>query len=282
MTTNEAKHLMRQQLAQKFGDKETAALTNIIFEELMHYSQVDVLLRADHEIPDIAADQLPGVIERLLRDEPVQHIFGRTTFHGLTIKVTPDTLIPRPETAELVDLIVDNHAHTTDLRVLDIGTGSGCIAVALARSLKFANVAALDISPAALAVAKENAAALKTKITFYQEDILACTNLPVSDLDIIVSNPPYICDEEKAQMEPNVLNYEPHQALFVPNDDPLRFYNAIAALAANSLRDGGMLYFEINPRFHTQLTALLRSLRFTNISTHRDFFSRIRFISAQK
>ncbi|MCF0186261.1 MAG: peptide chain release factor N(5)-glutamine methyltransferase, partial [Bacteroidaceae bacterium] len=190
MTVDEARRVMLEALGRKFGEGEARSLTGIIFEELMHYSAVDVLLRGGHDLPEVIDGELPKVLGRLLANEPVQYVFGVAEFHGHRFKVTPATLIPRPETAELVDMIVDEHKEAADLRVLDIGTGSGCIAVSLARALKYAEVYALDISEAALEVAAENARELKTRVKFFKSDVLKSSQLPVDELDIIVSNPP--------------------------------------------------------------------------------------------
>ncbi|MDE7397649.1 MAG: peptide chain release factor N(5)-glutamine methyltransferase, partial [Muribaculum sp.] len=190
-------------------------------------------------------------------------------------------LIPRPETEELVDMIVDQWSDKSDLTVLDLCTGSGCIAVSLARVLKFPKVEAIDISEAALSVARRNATAQRVSVKFSQADILKWTS--DENYDIIVSNPPYIADSERTAMEPNVLQWEPAIALFVPDDDPLRFYRPIAAIAARQLNeDGGTLYLEINPLFADELTDLLKEYGLRNIEVHRDMTGHKRFVTAQR
>jgi len=281
MVLKQAIEIIRQGLAGTYDQREVQAMTRVICEDVLNYDPVDVALRQDSELPDFAPARINDIIQRLQQHEPLQYIMGHTQFHGHRFKVTPDTLIPRPETEQLVDLIIDENTGS-DLRVLDIGTGSGCIAISLARALKFAQVDAMDISRAALAVAQENATALKVsrQVRLFVGDILAPQ--PAATYDIIVSNPPYVCESERATMEPNVLDHEPAQALFVPDDDPLRYYNAIAPYAAQSLTDGGRLYLEINHRFPTQVTHLLESTGFTNIHIHTDTFGHPRFATATK
>ena len=196
-------------------------MIRVICEDIFNYDPVDVALRQESELPDFAEQRVAEIIARLRRHEPLQYVVGTARFHGHRFKVTPATLIPRPETEQLVDLIVDENPGS-DLRVLDMGTGSGCIAISLARALKFAQVDALDISRDALAVARENAATLKARVRFFESDMLAPQ--PAATYDIIVSNPPYICWSEREAMDSNVKDYEPGQALFVPDKDPLMFY----------------------------------------------------------
>ena len=217
------------------------------------------------------------MIIRLQRHEPLQYVIGSARFHGHKFKVTPVTLIPRPETEQLVDLIIDENP-AADLRVLDMGTGSGCIAISLARALKFPQVDALDISRDALAIARENAQALKVKVRFFESDML----LPQPDAryDIIVSNPPYICWSEREAMERNVIDYEPGHALFVPDNDPLLFYKAIVPYAARSLERGGHLYLEINQRFGDEVRRLLMDNGFDEVRILEDSYGKVRFAAA--
>ena len=216
----------------------------------------------------------------MLRHEPLQYILGKARFHGHSFAVTPATLIPRPETEQLVDMIVDQNPGS-DLRVLDIGTGSGCIAISLARALKFAHVTATDISPQALAVAQQNAAALKTRVSFVQQDILT-TQAPREAWDIIVSNPPYITMSERSAMERNVLDYEPGSALFVPDDNPMLYYRPIAAYASLALASAGRLYLEINRAMGSQVVQTLQQAGLKNIQLHNDFNGNPRFATATK
>lgn len=242
-------------LSGRFGQREATWMMRIVFEHLMNYSYTDVVVRGDYPVSSFMQERIARTIDRLLADEPIQYIFSTAQFFGLKLKVTPAVLIPRPETEELVQMIVDRYGRRSDLHVLDACTGSGCIAVALARNLKFAHVDAIDISEEALEVARQNVEATHTDVTLFKADALRLdkATLPTGPYNIIVSNPPYIAEQEKAQMQANVLNYEPHLALFVNNSAPLVFYQQIAKYASTHLLAGGALYFEINPIYAQQL-----------------------------
>ena len=269
---------IKQALAEAYPEGEVRAFVRILFEEWLHYSTVDIYLRADCEVPDFVEQKMRRAVERLLAHEPIQHIVGVAHFHGHRFKVDRHTLIPRPETEQLVDMIIDQNP-APDLRVLDIGTGSGCIAISLARAMKFAQVTAFDVSQAALDVAAGNASALGAKVKFCLTDILSAKPSD-NQFDIIVSNPPYICHSEKSQMDSNVLLYEPRTALFVPDDDPLLFYRTIAQYASRTLSPNGKLYFEINAAYGNATAQLLKQHGFTDIEIVRDFYGRDRFVSA--
>lgn len=258
--------------------QEVQAMIRVIFEDVFNYDQVDVALRQESELPDFAPECIADIIACLQRHEPLQYIVGKARFHGHQFKVTPAVLIPRPETEQLVDLIIDENPGS-DLRVLDMGTGSGCIAISLARALKFAQVDALDISRDALAVARENAAALKVKVRLFESDMLSPQ--PPATYDIIVSNPPYVCWSERDAMDNNVKDYEPGQALFVPDNDPLMFYKAIAPYAAQSLARGGSLYLEINQRFGNEVKRLLEQNGFGEVRIIDDSYGKTRFVAAK-
>ena len=277
MILKEAIEQLRAGLAGLFEPQELQAMIRVICEDVFNYDQVDVALRQESELPDFASERIADIIARLRRHEPLQYIVGSARFHGHRFKVTPAVLIPRPETEQLVDLIIDENPGS-DLRVLDIGTGSGCIAISLARALKFAQVDALDVSRDALAVARENAAALKVKVRFFESDILSPQ--PPGRYDIIVSNPPYVCWSESEAMERNVKDYEPGQALFVPDNDPLLFYKAIVPYAAQSLERGGRLYLEINQRFGNEVKRLLEDNGFDEVRIIEDTFCKVRFAAA--
>lgn len=275
MTVNEIARHVVDRLTPRFGQGEAKAMMRIISENLKGWSPVDIAVKSNEEITGFMSGKVDAVLERLLADEPIQYIFGNADFYGLKLKVTQDTLIPRPETAELVDIIVRDN-NQKDLRVLDLCTGSGCIAVALARTLPFAEVTATDISDAALAVARENARALHVAVDFRHADLLAGEPRGCS-YDIIVSNPPYIAEKERDAMEPNVLEHEPALALFVPDADPLEFYRAIFRLAGDALAPGGRIYLEINPVYASELKSLAVSEGFGSIDLIRDSFGKIRF-----
>lgn len=263
ITLGQISETLRTQLEPRFGIGETRALKRIIFEDVALLRPIDVIVNPERELPEFIVSKIHNIIQRLLAGEPIQYILGRAHFCGMSFKVSPATLIPRPETAELVDIITDRYRQHRDLRILDLGTGSGCIAIALARALKFPQITAVDISEAALEIARQNAADYRVKINFINADIL---NLHLPDcFDIIVSNPPYVLDSERAEMEPHVLNHEPHSALFVPNSDPMRFYDAIMQYARHHTKS---LYFEINP---------LCAAQFKNAHIIKDSFGKDRF-----
>ncbi|MBR5685388.1 MAG: peptide chain release factor N(5)-glutamine methyltransferase [Muribaculaceae bacterium] len=274
MILKEAIEQLRNGLAGVAEPNEVQAMIRVICEDVFNYDPVDVALRQESELPDFASQHVAEIIARLQRHEPLQYIVGNARFHGHRFKVTPAVLIPRPETEQLVDMIVDENPGS-DLRVLDMGTGSGCIAISLARALKFAQVDALDVSRDALEVARENAAALKVKVRFFESDML--TPQPPARYDIIVSNPPYICWGEREAMDRNVLDYEPGQALFVPDNDPLLFYKAIVPYAAQSLERGGHLYLEINQRFGNEIKRLLEECGFGEVRIIEDSYGKVRF-----
>lgn len=280
MKTKEASVIFRQRLGHVLPAGEIDAMMRVIMEEVMHYSPVDVVIRADDELPEFFPSRLDNIMSRLERHEPLQYILGSALFHGHRFRVTPATLIPRPETEQLVDLIIDECGQREDLRVMDLGTGSGCIAISLARALKFAQVTGVDISNNALQVARDNATALKVRVHWLEADMLEMPSMPAQSQDIVVSNPPYITLSEQAAMERNVLDYEPRQALFVPDDDPLRFYRAIASIAAAVLTPGGRLYVEINRRFGQETAALFEQQGFADTRVLKDSFGNDRFVTA--
>ncbi len=278
MILKEAIEQLKDGLAGVAEPQEVKAMIRVICEDVFNYDQVDVALRQDSELPDFAPQRIEEIISRLRRHEPLQYIVGSARFHGHRFKVTPAVLIPRPETEQLVDLIVDENP-ASDLRVLDMGTGSGCIAISLARALKFATVDALDVSRDALAVARENAASLKVKVRMFESDMLAPQ--PSATYDIIVSNPPYICWSEREAMDRNVKDYEPSTALFVPDNDPLLFYKAIVPYAARSLEHDGRLYLEINQRFGNEVRRLLEENGFEQVRIIDDSYGKPRFAAAK-
>ncbi|MBR6947512.1 MAG: peptide chain release factor N(5)-glutamine methyltransferase [Muribaculaceae bacterium] len=278
MILKEAIEQLRSGLAGVADPHEVQAMIRVICEDVFNYDPVDVALRQESVLPDFAQQRITDLIHRLQRHEPLQYIVGNARFHGHKFKVTPAVLIPRPETEQLVDLIVDENKES-DLRVLDMGTGSGCIAISLARALKFAQVDALDVSRDALAVARANAEALQVKVRFFESDMLAPQ--PAATYDIIVSNPPYICWSERESMERNVKDYEPGQALFVPDNDPLLFYKAIVPYAKQSLERGGRLYLEINQRFGAEVKRLLDEHGFDEVRIIDDSYGKVRFAAAR-
>lgn len=265
--------------ATTYTDGEIKALTRIIATELLGVSQMAFYLKDDITLTAEQETLLDNAIERLKKQEPIQYILGYSDFCGLRFKVTPATLIPRPETSELVEWIASEA--TGNGSILDIGTGSGCIAVSLAHKLPQSKVTAWDISNEALAVATENSKANGCAVAFEEVDILAYE--PTGEqFDIIVSNPPYIKENEKAAMHSNVLDWEPHTALFVPDSDPLLFYRTIAKKGLTLLNPGGRLYFEINRAHGKETIEMLESLGYTGIELRKDFAENDRMIRAVK
>ncbi len=269
-------------LSPSLGDGESRAAARVIMEDVRGATPTDLVVNGDRTVEPPTLGRIYDIVARIISGEPVQYAVGSARFYGIDFTVTPDVLIPRPETEGLVDMIVSQWSGRDDLRVLDCGTGSGCIAIALARNLPFSAIDAIDISNAALKVAEENSRRLKTSVGFYRRDILKLTPPDAPLYDIIVSNPPYIARDEAAAMDDRVLGYEPAGALFVPDDNPLIFYRAISAYAVKALKAGGRLYFEINPRFRDAMTAMLADDGFTDIDTRRDYLGRYRFVSASK
>ena len=285
---------------------EANALAWWIAEELTGLSRTELQFGCKGTNFSSHMQEIETIIDRLLHFEPIQYIFGHTLWNGLDLKVTPSTLIPRPETAELVERI-NLKSEILNLKspihVLDVGTGSGCIAIALKKAHPEWSVTGIDISPDAIEVARENARRNNVEVDFYVADILSpsmgesegASNLKfqISNLqyDVVVSNPPYICESEKVSMKPNVLDYEPSTALFVPDSDPLLFYRRIAELqtrrSPNSKQGEAQtpkplfLFFEINEAYGPQLSAMLESIGYTDIQIHKDIYGKDRIIEAR-
>lgn len=258
---------------------EAAAIAGLVAEELLQISPLQRRMRAAAPLPAAIAPQIPALTARLLAHEPVQYVLGTAHFAGLALEVTPATLIPRPETEELARLVETEQRGRPNLRVLDVGTGSGCLALALARALPHSQVLAVDISAAALAVARRNAARYAPQVEFAQLDILS--EMPAvapGTLDVLVSNPPYVRASERGLMRENVLAWEPATALFVPDDDPLLFYRRLAALGRALLRPGGRIYLEINEEFSAETQALLVGQGFGEVRGVGDMFGRARMV----
>lgn len=272
---------LKSKLSPVYGEGEAKAMVRLIFHSLKGWDLTDMLIHADNPASEYLLEKTEEILSRLLKHEPIQYILGEAYFYGMNMKVNSSTLIPRPETEELVDMIVKDNSDNKDLSVLDVGTGSGAIAIALSRNLPFSTVSAIDISPEALLTAKENAETLHAQINFVEADVFKYA--PETNLfDIIVSNPPYIDESEKKDMDCNVLDYEPHSALFVPDDNPLIYYSRIATIASDSLKKGGKLYFEINPRHACDLKSYLTHEGFENVSIVKDINGKERFIKCSK
>ena len=272
-----------QQLARTYDTGEAKAIARMLYEVRYGLSLSDLLMGRDADVPQ---QELQQLTERLEQHEPIQYVLGQADFCGRTFKVSPAVLIPRPETEELCQWVTtkvrDSACNDAALSILDVGTGSGCIAITLAAELPEAKVTAWDISEDALLVACENALLNGVTVDFELQDVLLATAAAQQTKDIIISNPPYICNKERATMEANVLEHEPHQALFVPDDAPLLFYRVIAKLGQQMLSYGGWLYFEVNPLFAAQLARLLSAMSYYDIEIKEDQFGKQRMIRARK
>jgi release factor glutamine methyltransferase len=309
---------IKQTLAGAYPPGEIGGFIRLIFSYICNLSYNQQILCKDKQIHGNEKKRIYAIVERLKKQEPIQYIIGETEFYSFPMKVNPSVLIPRPETEELVDLILksppvkrlsgnalSDSPQSKDLpddspselspgkrfpdvprmKILDVGTGSGCIAIALAGQIPFAEVTAIDNSEAALQTARTNARLNKTDIRFIQSDILdagQAVSLISGAFDIIVSNPPYVKNSERRAMSPNVLDYEPHGALFVPDEDPLRFYRAIIVFAQQKLAPGGVIYFEINPECDALIAGMLFNNGFTDTEIIRDLSGKNRFVIAKK
>ena len=310
---------IRNSLKDIYPPPETQAHVRLIMERVCGLSTYQLLLGKDKELSDTEKFKIKEIVEGLRLYKPIQYLLGIADFYGMEFKVTPDVLIPRPETAELVERIITDYRSQAP-RILDIGTGSGCIAISLAKHLPRAEVAAVDISPEALTVAEENARLNQVSVSFLELDILSEGNPSfmqgklkfhveetkvshkenksftymkpkshteettasfIGNFNCIVSNPPYIMDKEKATMEANVLENEPHMALFVPDDDPLLFYRAIARFGQRHLMEGGHLYFEINALCGKETVAMLRQENYTEVELIQDLYGKDRIVKAK-
>lgn len=279
MTYSEIWH----RIATSYEDGEARAIARILIEELFGLSYTDIVCGATDQLSADDTLRLDTTVRRIEQGEPLQHVLGYADFCGNHFGVNASVLIPRPETEWLVDegerLIngASNATPSAPKRILDIGTGSGCIAISLKLRLGEAYVEAWDISEEALRTAESNAKALKAEVAFCKMDALRAEE-SVAPWDLIVSNPPYICDSERADMDDNVLLHEPHTALFVPDDDPLRFYRAIARYALRSLSNGGSLLFECNTRYAEATGEMMREMGFEDVTVNDDCFGQPRFV----
>ena len=279
------------ELSTIYDAQEIESFFYLILECFHNKKRIDLALDPNMEMDAMQLLRWESVLAELKKEKPIQYILGETEFYGLPFLVNVNTLIPRPETEELVEWIIKStnyEIQSTKLRILDIGTGSGCIAISLAKNIPNAEVSAIDVSEKALATAKKNAEINKVEVSFINIDILKINDLaelPTSNFqlptqfDIIVSNPPYVRNLEKAEIKPNVLEYEPHLALFVEDTDALLFYRKIANLAKENLSENGQLFFEINQYLGKETVELLEDLGFKNIILKKDIYGNNRMIS---
>jgi len=286
-------------LSEIYPQTEIDSFFFILIEELLGLQRIDTVLKPDFIIENEILNNLKNIISRLKKEEPIQYILGKTAFYGLPFLVNKNTLIPRPETEELVEWILKEiqelriKIQKESLSILDIGTGTGCIPISLAKNLKNETISAIDVSSNALKIAKQNASLNNVTIDFFELDILQAENLnklsvsaqskthSINKYDIIVSNPPYVRELEKVEIKNNVLNNEPHLALFVDNENPLIFYKKIADLAKSHLTKNGLLFFEINQYLSNETVTMLKEKEFTNIELKKDLFGNDRMIQAR-
>tara|TARA_R100000935_G_C2832133_1_gene165738 strand:- start:1179 stop:2024 length:846 start_codon:yes stop_codon:yes gene_type:complete len=271
----------QDRLIKEYPIEEVNSFFHLLTEAFLGLSRLDLALDPARALPAPLKGKFEDALERLVHHEPIQYIIGKTEFYGLPFRVDPNVLIPRPETEELVSWILEDlkKQGKKKISILDIGTGSGCIAISLAKNLPSASVTALDVSPAALKIANANAQLNNVTVKFLHQDILTCTNLP-EDYDVIVSNPPYVRELEKQEMQRNVLENEPHLALYVKDEDPLIFYRKITKLAKSGLLPGGVLYLEINQYLGEETRELLTNEDF-KAQLKKDIFGNFRMLKGE-
>ena len=272
---------IHSELKDIYRKSEIEGFVRLIFDSVLGFSYTDMILQKDKKLDPNEFTKVKAIVGRLKTFEPIQYILGETDFYGLKLKVNSATLIPRHETEELVKWICESSV-AAGADILDIGTGSGCIALALKKELKHVAVHGIDISVKALEKAKENARLNELEVDFKYADILRWEELLWDRYELIVSNPPYVRNSEKQFMENNVLNYEPEGALFVEDNDPLIFYRVIAEFALKTLRDNGLLFFEINEYLGEEMQLLLKGLGFRNIEPRKDINGKDRLLKCQK
>ena len=284
MTLLELRSKFLHDLKEFYPNTEILSFYFLLIEHHLGLKRIDISLSPEKKLTAKEDDVFLSALQRLKKEIPIQYILGETAFYGLTFKVDRNVLIPRPETEELVDWIIKDSSKSQGLRILDIGTGSGCIAISLAKHLPNAEIYALDISKKALQVAEQNAKLNKVSIHFIEQDILntnvilkGANNLP---FDIIVSNPPYVRESEKVTIKKNVLAFEPHSALFVYDTNPILFYEAIGNFSKKYLKKDGKLFFEINQYLSNEITQFLEKNGFTPIEPRKDLFGNDRMIKA--
>jgi release factor glutamine methyltransferase len=276
---------IKESLTDIYPNSEIKGIIRLIMEQICNLQPHQYLIFQDIQLSNEKKNKIIEVVERMKSKEPIQYILGTADFYSIPFEVNSSVLIPRPETEELVDLIISENSTSIGKNILDIGTGSGCIAITLQKNIKTAHVYAVDISAEALNVARRNAVQNQTDVTFIQTDILqlekAQKDIPYT-FDIIVSNPPYIKQEEKKEMEQNVLDFEPHLALFVPDQDPLLFYRHIAEFGKEKLKENGLLYFEINAACGEITCKMLQKKGYNKVQLIKDLSGKDRIIKAYK
>lgn len=271
---------IEKELAELYPKTEIAGFTRIIFEAVCGWNFTEQVIKKDEKVSENDFEKIKKIVFRLKAFEPIQYILGETEFYGLKLKVSTSVLIPRPETEELVELIIKSDLKKNS-KILDIGTGSGCIPLALKSRLNSATISGVDISENALEIARKNAEFSGLNVDFFQSDILKWQNTEWEIYDVIVSNPPYIRESEKLKMQKNVLDFEPENALFVNDNNPLIFYRSITGFAKKYLAESGMLFFEINENLWVEMNSLLLSFGFNDIEVKKDINGKNRMVSCR-
>lgn len=278
-TLKEAFQNFQSLIQRNYDIDEARSIAQIVFKEILGYDTIQLILNENDLLPASLFEQLDYIAFQLNEHKPIQYIIGHTEFYGLNFEVNENVLIPRPETEELVDWVIKDHKDSKSLKILDIGTGSGCIPISLKFNLPYADVHTIDISTDAIAVAKKNANKNKVDINFIQQDVLAMSSIS-DDFDIVISNPPYVLESEKVEMRRNVLDYEPSLALFVSNTDPLIFYRKIIQLVETYSIKPTNLYFEINESYADELIKLLNIQNWQHIELRKDIRGKDRMLKA--
>lgn len=287
MVLKEILNVFHKELDTIYGNNEVDSFFNILIDYYLNLKRITLVMQPEYTISKEEEQPLFEALSRLKLEEPIQYILGETEFFGLVFKVNQNTLIPRPETEELVQWIIEDYKDNLEqIKILDIGTGTGCIPISLAKNLPKAKVKALDISTKALKVAKQNAELNAVEVDFIEQNILDTYHTELDSasqkFDVIVSNPPYVRELEKAEMKGNVLKHEPELALFVDDMNPLIFYKAITEFATHNLKAGGTLYFEINQYLGSEMIQLLEDFNFKDIELKKDMFGNNRMIKGVK
>ncbi|AUC23726.1 protein-(glutamine-N5) methyltransferase, release factor-specific [Polaribacter sejongensis] len=285
MTLQNFRIFFNSELSTIYPKTEIDSFFFLLIEAKLNLQRIDTVLKPDFLIDESILSELKSIVKRLQKEEPIQYILGETEFFSLPFLVDEHTLIPRPETEELVEWVINevqelrNKNQDKKLTILDIGTGTGCIPISLAKNLNNVSISAIDVSSEALKKAKQNALLNKVDITFFEIDILKAKELP-KNYDFIISNPPYVRELEKVEINNNILQNEPHLALFVDDENPLIFYKKIADLAKNHLTENGLLFFEINQYLGKETVEMLQEKGFKNIELKKDFSGNDRMIKA--
>jgi release factor glutamine methyltransferase len=280
-TLKDLRTYLINELKGTYPEQEIFAIINLIFKTHFGVDRLHLLIDSDQIVSSQNAELILDICDNLKTGKPIQYVLGETLFYNCTIKVNNETLIPRPETEELVDLIIKENKDFKG-RIIDIGTGSGCIAVAIKKNLQWAEVTGTDISDGALAMASSNAILNNVVVSFLKYDMLRPDSGLLQPVSIIVSNPPYVLESEKKYMNRNVLDFEPHNALFVPDEDPLVFYRAIVKISGRILKPGGKIYFEINEKKGEAISLLLESAGYSDIRVIKDINDKNRIIKGRK